>query len=158
MARTCIVYPLLRPRAFCFVCRCHFAAFCCCLKKNQSAPRPSEHPPVIGEKMSPKLGSMLFRFFFHCIRGPSFNPSSTALLLHAPRRPHAQLPTNTVRFLFYFIFLWRYMSLFPSIMLSLLSAPFRRRESALRCTLSFRMVFFHFVTTGWSLSISLLFM
>ena len=22
---------------------------CCCLKKNQSAPRPSEHPPVRGE-------------------------------------------------------------------------------------------------------------
>ena len=25
-----------------------------CLKKNQSTPRPSEHPPVMGEKM-PKL-------------------------------------------------------------------------------------------------------
>ena len=23
---------------------------CCCLKKNQTAPRPSEHPPVMGER------------------------------------------------------------------------------------------------------------
>ena len=26
-----------------------------CLKKNQNAPRPSEHPPVRGEKMSKHL-------------------------------------------------------------------------------------------------------
>ena len=26
------------------------------LKKNQSTPRPSEHPPVVGEKMSKRLG------------------------------------------------------------------------------------------------------
>ena len=26
------------------------------LKKNQNAPRPSEHPPVRGEKMSKRLG------------------------------------------------------------------------------------------------------
>ena len=26
-----------------------------CLKKNQKAPRPSEHPPVKGEKMSKRL-------------------------------------------------------------------------------------------------------
>ena len=26
-----------------------------CLKKNQSTPRPSEHPPVMGEKMSKRL-------------------------------------------------------------------------------------------------------
>ena len=29
-----------------------------CLKKNQSAPRPSEHPPVMGEKMSKRLGGI----------------------------------------------------------------------------------------------------
>ena len=28
------------------------------LKKNQSAPRPSEHPPVMGEKMSKRLGGI----------------------------------------------------------------------------------------------------
>ena len=27
-----------------------------CLEKNQNAPRPSEHPPVKGEKMSKRLG------------------------------------------------------------------------------------------------------
>ena len=30
----------------------------CCLKKNQNAPRPSEHPPVRGEKMSKRLGGI----------------------------------------------------------------------------------------------------
>ena len=29
-----------------------------CLKKNQNAPRPSEHPPVRGEKMSKRLGGI----------------------------------------------------------------------------------------------------
>ena len=28
------------------------------LKKNQNTPRPSEHPPVIGEKMSKRLGGI----------------------------------------------------------------------------------------------------
>ena len=28
------------------------------MKKNQSAPRPSEHPPVMGEKMSKRLGGI----------------------------------------------------------------------------------------------------
>ena len=28
------------------------------LKKNQNAPRPSEHPPVRGEKMSKRLGGI----------------------------------------------------------------------------------------------------
>ena len=30
----------------------------CCLKKNQNAPRPSEHPSVRGEKMSKRLGGI----------------------------------------------------------------------------------------------------
>ena len=30
----------------------------CCLKKNQNAPRPSEHPPVMGKKMSKRLGGI----------------------------------------------------------------------------------------------------
>ena len=30
--------------------------FMTCLKKNQTTPRPSEHPPVMGEKMSKRLG------------------------------------------------------------------------------------------------------
>ena len=30
----------------------------CCLKKNQTTPRPSEHPPVMGEKMSKRLGGI----------------------------------------------------------------------------------------------------
>ena len=29
-----------------------------CLKKNQKAPRPSEHPPVREEKMSKRLGGI----------------------------------------------------------------------------------------------------
>ena len=29
-----------------------------CLKKNQSTPRPSEHPPAMGEKMSKRLGGI----------------------------------------------------------------------------------------------------
>ena len=29
-----------------------------CLKKNQNAPRPSRHPPVMGEKMSKRLGGI----------------------------------------------------------------------------------------------------
>ena len=29
-----------------------------CLKKNQNVPRPSEHPPVRGEKMSKRLGGI----------------------------------------------------------------------------------------------------
>ena len=28
------------------------------LKKNQNTPRPSEHPPVMGEKMSKRLGGI----------------------------------------------------------------------------------------------------
>ena len=31
---------------------------CCCLKKNQNAPRPSEHPPVRGGKRSKRLGGI----------------------------------------------------------------------------------------------------
>ena len=30
----------------------------CCLKKNQNAPRPSEHPPVRGGEMSKRLGGI----------------------------------------------------------------------------------------------------
>ena len=30
----------------------------CCLKKNQNAPGPSEHPPVRREKMSKRLGGI----------------------------------------------------------------------------------------------------
>ena len=29
-----------------------------CFEKNQNAPRPSEHPPVMGEKMSKRLGGI----------------------------------------------------------------------------------------------------
>ena len=29
-----------------------------CIKKNQTTPRPSEHPPVMGEKMSKRLGGI----------------------------------------------------------------------------------------------------
>ena len=29
-----------------------------CLKKNLNAPRPSEHPPVWGKKMSKRLGGI----------------------------------------------------------------------------------------------------
>ena len=29
-----------------------------CLKKNQSTPRPSKHPPVMGGKMSKRVGGI----------------------------------------------------------------------------------------------------
>ena len=36
-----------------------FSGTCLCyLKENQNAPRPSEHPPVRGEKMSKRLGGI----------------------------------------------------------------------------------------------------
>ena len=35
-----------------------FVLFTCILKKNQNAPRPSEHSPVRGEKMSKRLGGI----------------------------------------------------------------------------------------------------
>ena len=38
----------------CFV----FTVFLVSLKKNQSTPRPSEHPPVMGGKMSKRLGGI----------------------------------------------------------------------------------------------------
>ena len=31
---------------------------CVCLKKNQSTPRPSEHSPVMGEKMTKRLSGI----------------------------------------------------------------------------------------------------
>ena len=37
----------------------------CCLKKNQNAPRPSEHLPVRGEKMSKRL--LLFCYIFFAL-------------------------------------------------------------------------------------------
>ena len=33
---------------------------CCCFKKNQNTPRPSEHPPVIGEKCCWSIQYLLF--------------------------------------------------------------------------------------------------
>ena len=35
-----------------------FLSLCRFLKKNQSTPRPSEHPPVMGGKMSKRLGGI----------------------------------------------------------------------------------------------------
>ena len=43
---------------------------CIFLKKNQNAPRPSEHPPVRGKKMSKRLGG---------IRGCKYKTSSWPL-------------------------------------------------------------------------------
>ena len=34
----------------------YYIQYLCYLKKNQSTPIPSEHPPVMGEKMSKRLG------------------------------------------------------------------------------------------------------
>ena len=39
-------------------CSCGSTASFFFLKKNQSTPRPSEHPPVMGEKMSKRLGGI----------------------------------------------------------------------------------------------------
>ena len=38
---------------------------CCCLKKNETTPRPSEHPPVMGEKMLKRLGVVVVVFFIY---------------------------------------------------------------------------------------------
>ena len=47
------------------------------LKKNQTTPRPSEHPPVMGGKMSKRLGGIkrlqiqnLFMMAFKQVRSP----------------------------------------------------------------------------------------
>ena len=54
-----------------------------CLKKNQSTPRPSEHPPVMGEKMSKRLGG---------IKGCKYKTSSW----HLDRFPDADNIGSTV--------------------------------------------------------------
>ena len=53
------------------------------LKKNQSTPRPSEHPPVRGEKMSKRLGG---------IKGCKYKTSSW----HLNRFPDADNIGSTV--------------------------------------------------------------
>ena len=53
------------------------------LKKNQSTPRPSEHPPVMGEKMSKRLGG---------IKGCKYETSSW----HLNRFPDANNIGSTV--------------------------------------------------------------
>ena len=53
------------------------------LKKNQSTPRPSEHPPVMGEKMSKRLGG---------IKGCKYKISSW----HLNRFPDADTIGSTV--------------------------------------------------------------
>ena len=54
-----------------------------CLKKNQNAPRPSEHPPVMGKKMSKRLGG---------IKGCKYKTSSW----HLSRFPDADNIGSTV--------------------------------------------------------------
>ena len=54
-----------------------------CLKKNQSTPRPSEHPPVMGEKISKRLGG---------IKGCKYKTSSW----HLNRFPDADNIGSTV--------------------------------------------------------------
>ena len=59
---------------------------CCvhvCLKKNQSAPRPSKHPPVMGGEMSKRLGG---------IKGCKYKTSSW----HLNRFPDADNTGSTV--------------------------------------------------------------
>ena len=53
------------------------------LKKNQNTPRPSEHPPVMGEKMSKRLGG---------IKGCKYKTSSW----HLDRLPDADNIESTV--------------------------------------------------------------
>ena len=55
----------------------------CCLKKNQNAPRPSEHPPVTGGEMSKRLGG---------IKGCKYKTSSW----HLNRFPDADNIGSTV--------------------------------------------------------------
>ena len=54
-----------------------------CLKKNQSTPRPSEHPPVMGGEMSKRLGG---------IKGCKYKTSSW----HLNRFPDADNIGSTV--------------------------------------------------------------
>ena len=63
---------------------CGTSVCCCCyLKKNQNAPRPSVHPPVMGEKMSKRLGG---------IKGCKYKTSSW----HLNRFPDADNIGSTV--------------------------------------------------------------
>ena len=55
----------------------------CCLKKNQNVPRPSDHPPVMGKKMSKRLGG---------IKGCKYKTSSW----HLNRFPDADNIGSTV--------------------------------------------------------------
>ena len=55
----------------------------CSLMENQSTPRPSEHPPVMGEKMSKRLGG---------IKGCKYKTSSW----HLNRFPDADNIGSTV--------------------------------------------------------------
>ena len=47
-----------------------------CLKKNHNTPRPSEHPPVMGEKMSKRLGGIK-RLLLLCFSSHPFWTSSS---------------------------------------------------------------------------------
>ena len=47
--------PMIPPKRFDIFPSVHVLY---CLKKNQNAPRPFEHPPVTGEKMSKRLGGI----------------------------------------------------------------------------------------------------
>ena len=66
-----------------FVVSDHQYFSCSCIKNNQSTPRPSDHPPVMGETMSKRLGG---------IKGCKYKTSSW----HSNRFPDADNIGSTV--------------------------------------------------------------
>ena len=79
------------------------------LKKNQNTPRPSEHPPVMGEKMSKRLGGIkrlqiqnLFMAFkqvpMQITLGPQYNVGEKpTVILYIYINRHAGTPEKTLK-------------------------------------------------------------
>ena len=54
------------------------------LKKNQTTPRPSEHPPVVGEKMSKRLGGFVLFYYYFFVRKYPSSCDCTEIRTHVP--------------------------------------------------------------------------
>ena len=106
------------------------------LKKNQSTPRASEHPPVMGEKMSKRLGGIKGCKYKFCFVFRLYAFVEAAGLRSIVLR-YAGVPI-VIRVSFFFLYLE--MSLFPSIF------------SALSL---YGECFSYLVTMGWIFDISL---
>ena len=87
-------------------------------------------------------------------------PAHEAATLHSIVHRYAGAPIATRASFFLFLFVYLEMSLFPSIFCTIIAAFSYYTINSMERTsyvLSFRMVFFYLVTTGWIFDISLLF-